>query len=118
MKKLAITILMVVFSIGVFAVEPGAKNKAVSKVTLSGKVLDLQSGETLTGVKVKLEGSDIIEYTDFEGNFRISDLVPGNYTLEVEYISYDSRKIEKVEVNHTTADLSVSLSPSTVEVAN
>ena len=54
-------------------------------------VSDKVSGEYLTGVKVRLKGSDIVEYTDFDGQFSFNNLKPGKYTVDVEFISYDSK---------------------------
>ncbi len=50
-------------------------------LSLSGTVFDFQSGEALTGVEVSIEGTDIKVYTDFDGNFEIDNVKPGNLTL-------------------------------------
>lgn len=56
---------------------------------LSGKVCDKTTGEELVGVALKIEGSDKLIYSDFEGNFKFVDVVPGRYKLVVEMISYN-----------------------------
>jgi hypothetical protein len=47
--------------------------------------------EPLTGVKVKLEGTDKILYSDIKG--RVT--VPSGFDLTVDYISYQTKKIKK-----------------------
>ncbi len=61
---------------------------------ISGRVIDHLTGENLAGVKISIENSDIVTYTDLDGNFSIS--VPSAYnnsSLEISYISYETTKI-------------------------
>lgn len=55
---------------------------------ISGTINDLNTGETLAGVEVKIEGTDYKTYTDFDGNFNFTDLKQGKYKLVANYISY------------------------------
>jgi TonB-linked SusC/RagA family outer membrane protein len=57
---------------------------------VSGKVIDLKTGETLIGVKVLVKGSTRATVTDFDGNFSLD--VPNlmNDTLAFSYIGYGS----------------------------
>jgi hypothetical protein len=69
---------------------------SVSAKTICGIVTDQTTGEGLAGVMVKLSGEDKVVYTDFDGKFSISDLTPGEYTLELEYVSYKRKIIRNV----------------------
>ncbi len=104
---------------GIFAKEPSLDSDNTNRLSIEGMVSDKLSGEFLTRVKVRLEGSDIVEYTDFNGKFRIDYLKPGKYTVLVEYISYDIRKLETVSLDRNASgqDLSIQLQPSTVKVS-
>lgn len=57
---------------------------------LAGKVTDLNSGEMLTGVTVKIIGTAQKVITDQDGNFVFHSLKPGVYEIEVNYISYET----------------------------
>ena len=101
MKKLVI--LLLAFVVVVNLVSAKEKGNPEDKLTdtqsvLSGKVLDKISGEELTGVAVRLEGTDQICYTDFEGNFQFENLLPGEYELNVELISYNTVEDKKIKV--------------------
>jgi len=101
MKKIVILFV----SIFVFSVtfanatndENGGAESAVMTTSVSGKVLDQVTGEALAGVKVSL-GSENIVYTDFEGNFEINNVKPGNIELVASYISY-KKKIEIINID-------------------
>lgn len=74
------------------------ENNATNTVALQGQVVDMKSGEALTGVKVNVQGTDVSAYTDFEGNFTVQGLNPGVYELNSSYISYQDQTLESVEL--------------------
>ncbi len=61
--------------------------------TLTGKVIDKTTGEGLAGVSVKVEGTNIEVFTDFEGNFRLSNLSSDACQVSASYISYEKETI-------------------------
>ena len=119
MKRFLYTISLVALSLGVFASGPAGDIEKADLVSIEGMVSDKISGENLTGVKVSLQGSEKVHYTDFDGKFRIDNLKPGKYTVLVEYISYDSKKLNEIAVVNGSEDvLDISLQPSTIKVGN
>ena len=113
MKKLLITILLTV-SVG-FTFAGNDKTKDVSNtpvaaqtVTLKGKVIDLSTNETLTGVEINLEGTDIKVYSDLDGNFEIKDVKPGDYNIVASYISYKKSLVESFNAK-TNANVEIKL---------
>lgn len=74
-------------------------NSKASKTAIMGRVIDNQTGESLAGAVVSIENTDIQVYTDLDGNFEISQILPGTYNLVVSYISYKSSLIENLDVN-------------------
>jgi protocatechuate 3,4-dioxygenase beta subunit len=84
------------------------KTNTTNTVALKGQVKDVQSGETLTGVKIQVEGANVSAFTDFEGNFKVTGLKPGTYKLKTSFISYKDKTLEdvKLEVNENN-DLSI-----------
>jgi len=92
MKRLLIGFLSLILVMAVAANEKD-KNKATDSdntatVVLSGTVTDSGSGELLAGVEVKIEGTGVKTYTDFDGKFSIGNMKPGEYKLIANYISY------------------------------
>ena len=86
--------------------ETEAANTAVS---ISGKVIDFNSGEALAGVEVAIEGSSKKVHTDFDGNFKIENLKPGSYNLIASYISYNKSFIEKLDTEKSNKELNIKL---------
>ncbi len=71
---------------------------AQSRGKITGTVVDAQSGETLVGVNVFIEGTLIGKSTDLEGKYIIDNVEPGIYTLVASYISYSRQRITEVVV--------------------
>lgn len=99
MKKLFFITLCIIgiTSFSVFADGDKPADNA-SMASLSGKVMDLSSGETLVGVAIELEGAKVKTYTDFDGNFQFKDLKPGTYNVVASFISYKNSLVENITV--------------------
>ncbi len=65
--------------------------------TVSGQVIDAQSGEELIGATVQAESTGAGTVTDISGNYQLK-LEPGTYTLVFSYISYANQTIGEVMV--------------------
>ncbi len=76
-----------------------AELATLNTTSLSGVVLDNETGEALTGVAIHFEGSNEVVYTDFDGNFKMDNIVPGNYNILSNYISYSDNKLKNVNVS-------------------
>ena len=77
---------------------------------LRGKVYDQISGEALFGAAVIKKGTTTGAVADFDGNFSLT-LEPGTHTIEVQFVSYQSKTIEGVEIvagQTTTLDIPIS----------
>ena len=102
MKKIMVALFGLSLSLGIFANTTDKEAPMFdpeSKTVLSGTVIDHASGENLTGVLIKIKGSDKSFYTDFEGNFEIKGLIPGDYELELSLVSYKSNLLRKVDLD-------------------
>ena len=71
----------------------------IETTSLAGVVLDNETGEALVGVAIRFEGSNETVYTDFDGNFKIENVVPGKYNILSNYISYTDNKLKEVNVS-------------------
>jgi hypothetical protein len=97
MKKTLAFLLLFIFSMPAFAVNPSD-----GVMFVSGTVVDKQNHETLGGVEVRVKGTTIVAYTDFDGNFFIPELPRGTYELEFHYITYSSSLVVTDNCDHCT----------------
>jgi len=66
--------------------------------TISGKIADAKTGEEIIGANVSIQGTQVGAATDLEGNFKISNVKPGTYSLLVTFITYKTHTIPDVVV--------------------
>ncbi len=76
-----------------------AGNPGTGVMFVTGNVIDKSSNETLAGVEVRVKGTTIVTYTDFDGNFYLPELPAGTYTLEFKYITYSTTTVVADETN-------------------
>ncbi|WP_299243684.1 TonB-dependent receptor [uncultured Aquimarina sp.] len=57
---------------------------------LSGNVID-QTGQPVLGASILIEGTEKGAQTDFDGNYRIENIVPGSYNLTASYIGFQTQ---------------------------
>jgi TonB-dependent receptor len=60
---------------------------------ISGVVKDLTTKEALPYATVSIKGTVTGVVTDLEGNFRLANLQPGNYTLKITYVGYEPQDV-------------------------
>ncbi len=61
---------------------------------ISGSVRDAATGSPLPGANVLLKGTSLGASTSLNGNFQISNIPVGVYTIRVTYIGYRTRRLE------------------------
>ena len=71
---------------------------APSSGTLTGKVVDAETGEALPGVNIVIEGTMRGAATDLEGAYRVKDLPAGSYSAVATMIGYAKTHIENVAI--------------------
>lgn len=82
-----------------------------TEVSLSGKVVDSSTEQSLSGVEVNIEGMDESARTDEEGNYHFDTLQPGNYTITVETEGYETWEKE-VELTEESKTMDIRLEPA------
>ncbi len=64
-----------------------------------GRILDEKSGEPVIGATVLIVGTSTGAASDVEGNFVITNLTPGSYSIAISAIGYRKKIVQKVQVN-------------------
>jgi outer membrane receptor protein involved in Fe transport len=83
---------------------------------LTGVVRDAQTGEPLIGATVILQGTKLGAKTNFEGEYTILNIPPGQYSLRITYVGYQSKTIENVTIRvDFTTRVNVELSTQSVQ---
>lgn len=91
---------------------PSPSSGDVPRVTLSGRVVDKQSGETLPGAHVYLTALRVGTTTNTAGFYAISSLPPGPYSVRVSYLGYNTVDTTLIAGSNPAR---VELQPSTLE---
>ena len=87
-----ITLIIALFSLtNLFAINNNNEEAKPKSFSISGKVID--NNENLTGVKIELDGKQMIVYTDFDGNFTLENILPGDHTISLSLITYNNKEI-------------------------
>lgn len=65
---------------------------------IKGSVKDKLTNVAIIGANVILVGTGKGTSTDIDGNYEITELVPGMYNLEISYVGYENIKAYEIEV--------------------
>lgn len=90
MKK----ILKIFTGLFVFCIMAGA----VSAQDITGKITDASTSEPLPGAIIKIQGTNTGTESDMNGEYTISKLKPGSYTVVYSYIGYGEKTVSGVVV--------------------
>lgn len=100
--KLLLTIVFIMGSVTLIS----AQNRG----TIEGQVTEAETDEPLIGVNVIVRGSTLGASTDLDGKFRITNVRPGEYSIEISYIGFEGKLFTGIEVNAgETTELNVEL---------
>lgn len=119
MKKIFLTIIAIAIATITFANNTGdnsetPKNPATptQTINLTGKVLDVASGEALAGVEITIEGTDLKTYTDFDGNYNFENVKPGTFNIIASFISYKKSLVENFTTSEKENEVDIKLEES------
>jgi len=79
-----------------------------AQVSITGTVSDSDTGELLPGVNVFIQQLQRGDATDIDGEFEITDLSPGTYTIVATFIGYN-RYEQQITVGSTNINLDIEL---------
>ncbi|MCO5252700.1 MAG: carboxypeptidase-like regulatory domain-containing protein [Candidatus Kapabacteria bacterium] len=71
---------------------------AQSGGSITGKVIDGESGEVLRRATVMVVGTNMGAFSDVKGEFKLKDVKAGTYNLRFSYVGYMPKEVTGVEV--------------------
>ncbi|UCH36102.1 MAG: TonB-dependent receptor [Armatimonadota bacterium] len=84
---------------------------------LSGQVLDVETGEPLAGVNVRIQGTALTTVSDADGAYLITNIPPGTYDVSASLVGYVEAINTGVAITQDeTATLDFGLEPTVLEV--
>ena len=92
MKRITLILAVLISIITLFAVTE--KVPVLTTTTITGQVIDKVTGEALAGVKISLNKSETVVYSDLDGNFEISNVKVGNNSIRTNLISYSASSLD------------------------
>src|SRR3984893_9676060 len=108
MKRLIVAALVLLSARGL---TPAAAQER--KGTINGHVTDANQ-DPLVGARVELQPSGQYAVSDAQGQFKISDLTPGKYTLTISYVGFKPFSMDVTVASGATADADAVLEIETV----
>lgn len=83
---------------------------------IAGVIVDQKTNEPILGANIYLKGTELGAATDQDGYYVVLNILPGTYTLVVEYLGYQTQRVENLEViSNLTTEVNFELNPSPLE---
>ncbi len=82
--------------------------------SLTGKIIDSETGEELIGAAIVIQGTTTGTITDLKGSYVLENIYPGSYNIVVSYISYDNEIITVDIKEGNTVNADIQLRPATI----
>ena len=112
MKRAVLIFFMIVSNV-IWAASPDPKGN------LKGTALDIETKTPLIGVTILLKNTVHGATTDMDGNYQISNLDVGTYTVEFSYIGYESvTKTDVIIRSGKATFLNIEMKASTIEMGD
>ncbi len=111
MKKKLITFLIFIISF--------ARSYAQNPGLIQGQVIDATTKGPLAGTNIFIVGTAKGTTSDLNGKYALAHLDTGKYTVQFNYVGYESRRLENIAINqnHHTVNLDVELMESPIPLS-
>ena len=88
-----------------------AVNSFAQNGKLAGQLLDKNTGESIIGAVVRIDGTQLATVTDIEGRYLIANIPVGIYSVTVNFIGYRPQQLTGVDIReNATAQLDFTMS--------
>ncbi|MCB0258309.1 MAG: carboxypeptidase-like regulatory domain-containing protein, partial [Calditrichaeota bacterium] len=107
---------MLVLGLLIVHASPALLGQSGDSGTITGQLVDAQTGDPLIGANVLIDGTLLGASTDLDGLFVVTGVPAGTYTIVVDYVGYAQTRIEAVEVKAgESARLSLAMAPEAIQ---
>ena len=89
---------LIVFLFFILLISHAVSAQETETGTITGTIVDGSTGEPMVGAVVQIEGTKIGIVCDLDGNFRLTRVPVGVYTLKASMIGYVTKTITDLEV--------------------
>lgn len=83
--------LLRIFSLALLFTALSGSMYGQTTATLGGVITDASSGEPLPGATISLVGTYRGDDANFDGEYLINDIKPGDYSVKVQFIGYETK---------------------------
>lgn len=91
-----------------------ARGQKEQPASLTGKITDAETGESLIGATVKLQGTYKGASVDINGEYVMNDIKPDDYAIKVQFIGFETKLFTEISFEPgEKKELNVKLSPQT-----
>jgi iron complex outermembrane receptor protein len=109
LAALTLRALLLVTSVGLTTTSSSLWAQTATGGVVSGRIQNAASGSYLNNVRVRVAGTNVEVFTNSFGEYRISNLPPGQTTLEVFYTGLETQKVPVTVPASGTAEQNISL---------
>lgn len=86
-----------------------------AKGTITGTVVDKETGQPLFGANVTVENTSRGSASDSKGRFRIMGMASGEYTVSAHYIGYEKKTVRITLQDKATASVTFKMTPKLLQ---
>jgi hypothetical protein len=113
----ALIIMLLACPAGLFAADGGDPPATIAdNATINGYVRDKETGETLVGATVMLDGTGVGTITNKSGYYSLSDITPGSYTLVYSFLGFERLEMQINLKKKESRRIDVELGPEAVRL--
>lgn len=113
----ALLILLLSYPSDLFAAREGDTPGTVAdNATVNGYVRDSETGETLVGATIMLDGTGVGTITNKSGYYSLSDIKPGSYTIVFSFLGYERLEMQISLKKRESRRIDVELDPEAVRL--
>ena len=91
-------------------------NSTSAQTSIQGIVKDIETGESVIGCSVIVQGTTLGTLTGMNGEYIINDIPKGSYNLVFSFISYEKQIQKLIVTNDITANINIDLKPTSVQI--
>lgn len=86
-------------------------NPGKATASIVGQVIESETTETLAGVRITINGTDMFTYTDKDGHFEFTNLPEGKIELSLSLVSFEKNTQELIAHANEKSEVIIPMTP-------